>query len=261
MYSTSQFHWYNFSCYGRSKLPTWHNKSSELGRDFASALGHIPGSAYHLQHTTNCRWEFYQMLANCLMWSASFSFILKHSAYLQAKGIIYYIFLAIVHFWLPISILKWAMLCYSNKQRHTFNDLKKRSLFSFRTTKLIMKPAGSIPQEPVPVMPPPGTMQTTLRGTDSSGRHNTDNHINCPQSDHATLRIISQNQSQDCKEKRTSEPITYQEGRWLKSPFVNTNSHHNSLLEMPWATQPAKWPESYLLSPPFLLFSIQCWRL
>lgn len=125
------------------------------------------------------------------MWSPSFPSILKHATYLQAKAIYFIFFVAILHFLLPISILEWAMLCDSNKQRHTFNEEgsfifhshnqthheTRRLCIIGSTTRMDANPAVSdatTRNDAKPAASPP-------KGKSSSGRHSTDNQIGCPQ--------------------------------------------------------------------------------
>lgn len=60
-------------------------------------------------HTSNCRWELYQVLAHFFMWGANFPSILKHAAYLQDKAVYFMLFVAILHFLLSTSLLEWSM--------------------------------------------------------------------------------------------------------------------------------------------------------
>lgn len=54
------------------------------------------------------------------------------------------------YFLVPFSVLEWTILCYSNKQRYTFNNLKRKAAFSTYTTKLIM--VQSVSESPLEMM-------------------------------------------------------------------------------------------------------------
>lgn len=101
----------------------------------------------------------------------------------------YLYFMSTPYFLVPFSVLEWTILCYSNKQRYTFNSLKRKAAFSTYTTKLIM--VQSVSESPLGMMEIAG--QKGMELTNKSFAQ----VITPPP-------IISHNSLQDCRECRMS---------------------------------------------------------